>query len=157
MTTIRVYEAQSPAVELIERLVWVFRETREDRLQFLLDLHGPDEDREYFGRVIFAENRVWVAEVGEAVAGFIAFANGWLNHLYVASEFQSLGVGSKLLAIAKRLNPSLQLWVFQANLPAIRFYERRGFRVVERTDGSGNEARKPDLRMRWDIAEPAAL
>ena len=156
MTTIRIYEAQSPAIELIERLVWVFREAREDRLQFLLDLHGPDEDREYFGHVIFAENQVWVAEIGGAVAGFIAFTKEWLNHLYVASEFQGLGVGSKLLAIAKGLNPSLQLWVFQVNLPAIRFYRRRGFRVVERTDGSGNEAKKPDLRMRWDNAEPAA-
>ena len=31
--------------------------------------------------------------------------------------------------------------------------ETRGFRVVERTDGAGNEAKQPDLRMLWDSSE----
>lgn len=128
----------------------VFREARKDRLQFLLDIHNADEDQEYLSRVVLPENQVWIAEVNGTVAGFIAFASGWLNHLYVAPTFQSLGVGSQLLTIAKRSSPSLQLWVFEVNQPAIRFYERRGFRTVERTDGSGNEAKMPDLRMMWD-------
>ena len=35
------------------------------------------------------------------------------------------------------------------DLSAIRFYERREFRIVERTDGASNEARRPDVRMTW--------
>jgi hypothetical protein len=51
-----------------------------------------------------------------------------------------------------RKNASLPLWAFEANTPAIRFYERRGFVIVERMDGRSNEARKPDVRMAWGAA-----
>jgi ribosomal protein S18 acetylase RimI-like enzyme len=47
----------------------------------------------------------------------------------------------------------LQLWVFAVNSPAIRFYVRRGFRVVERTDGASNEAKQPDARMEWKATD----
>jgi ribosomal protein S18 acetylase RimI-like enzyme len=43
----------------------------------------------------------------------------------------------------------LSLWVFEENRGARKLYERFGFVVVERTDGSGNEERQPDLRMQW--------
>ena len=56
---------------------------------------------------------------------------------------------------AKAAHPDgLQLWTFQANAPAQRFYERHGFHEVERTDGAGNEERSPDIRYRWQ-PEPA--
>ena len=43
----------------------------------------------------------------------------------------------------------LRLWVFQKNAAAISFYQARGFREIERTDGSRNEEREPDLLMEW--------
>jgi len=47
-------------------------------------------------------------------------------------------------------NPGgLSLWAFAANHGAIAFYGRAGFVEVLRTDGSGNEERQPDVRMRW--------
>jgi ribosomal protein S18 acetylase RimI-like enzyme len=88
--------------------------------------------------------------VDEVIVGFIAFGHGWVNQLYVAPAFQGRGVGTELLAIAQRRNPRLELWVFEVNQPAIEFYERRGFRILERTDGASNEAKRPDLRMQWD-------
>ena len=39
--------------------------------------------------------------------------------------------------------------VFQKNMPAIRFYSRRGFHLVELSDGSGNEEREPDAVYQW--------
>ena len=145
----RIEQALPPDPALLDDLVSVFLEARRERLQFLIDLHGLDEDREFFRSVVLPQNEVWVAESGGAPAGFIAFGNGWVNHLYVAPAFQGRGVGSRLLDVAKRASPSLQLWAFEANGPAIRFYERRGFRVAERTDGAANEARMPDVRMTW--------
>jgi hypothetical protein len=68
----------------VGELVRVFREARRERLQFLIDLHNADEDREYLSRLILPVNEVWVAEVDGRVSGFIAFANGWVNHFYVA-------------------------------------------------------------------------
>ncbi len=54
------------------------------------------------------------------------------------------------MAKAKQLRPAgLQLWTFASNVRAQRFYERHGFVVVERTDGSGNEEKAPGLRYRW--------
>jgi len=40
-------------------------------------------------------------------------------------------------------------WVFQKNMPAIRFYTRRGFHLVELSDRSGNEKREPDVLYEW--------
>ena len=38
----------------------------------------------------------------------------------------------------------LSLWTFQRNAAARRFYERRGFTLVEETDGSRNMEKEPD-------------
>ena len=46
----------------------------------------------------------------------------------------------------------LQLWTFQRNAQARRFYEARGFVVVEQTDGAGNEEKEPDARYLWTRA-----
>jgi putative acetyltransferase len=54
-----------------------------------------------------------------------------------------------LLQMAKDGNARLDLWTFQANAQARRFYEHRGFRLVELTDGSANEEETPDARYRW--------
>ena len=43
----------------------------------------------------------------------------------------------------------LRLWVFQRNTDAIAFYRTCGFREIERTDGSRNEEREPDVLMEW--------
>jgi len=55
-----------------------------------------------------------------------------------------------MLDEAKRLRPAfLQLWVFQLNEGARRFYERHGFRLVKLTDGAGNMERTPDALYEW--------
>jgi hypothetical protein len=43
----------------------------------------------------------------------------------------------------------VRLWTFQKNAAAIRFYLAHGFREVERTDGSRNEEREPDILLEW--------
>jgi L-threonylcarbamoyladenylate synthase len=59
-------------------------------------------------------------------------------------------VGTALLQEAMRRRPSgLQLWVFQQNAQARRFYERHGFVLLRETDGSGNEERTPDALYGW--------
>jgi hypothetical protein len=45
---------------------------------------------------------------------------------------------------------ALELWCFQANARARRFYEARGFRPIRFTDGDGNEEKTPDVRYRWE-------
>ena len=59
---------------------------------------------------------------------------------------QGRGVGTELLDVAKGVWEQLELWTFQRKATAGRFYEARGFELVERTDGARNEEREPDVR-----------
>ena len=117
-------------------------------LPFLPDLHTPDEDLQFFRGTVFAQCEVWIA-AGDAIDGFIAFREGWVDHLYVRPERQREGIGTVLLAQAMQTHPLLRLWTFQRNETAIRFYSARGFREIERTDGSRNEEREPDILFEW--------
>ncbi len=47
------------------------------------------------------------------------------------------------------------LWVFESNAPARAFYANRGLIELERTDGSANEEKAPDVRMAWLGSDPA--
>jgi GNAT superfamily N-acetyltransferase len=118
-------------------------------LAFLPTLHTPEEDRGFFGRAV-VEQEVWVWDEDGRVVGFAAVADGMVNHLYVEPGDQRRGIGAALLEHAKwRLPQGVRLWTFQRNENARRFYERRGFRCVELTDGSGNEEREPDVLYEW--------
>ena len=73
-----------------------------------------------------------------------------LFHLYVYPELHGQGAGSLLFERVTELAPDgFRLWVFQRNTQAREFYEHRGMRVVELTDGSRNEEREPDALYEW--------
>jgi GNAT superfamily N-acetyltransferase len=122
-------------------------------LDFLPTLHTPEEDRAFFGAYV-RDEEVWVWEEDGRVLGFAALTADRLEHIYVDPEAHNRGIGSTLLARAKERRPQgFDLWTFQRNAGARRFYDRHGLREVERTDGSGNEEREPDMRYEWRPAE----
>jgi GNAT superfamily N-acetyltransferase len=119
-------------------------------LTFLPTLHTDDEIRTWIREVMVPEHEVWVAETGGAVVGIAALADDLLGHLYVHPDAQGHGVGSALLEVVKQeRRGGFRCWVFQRNAGARRFYERHGCRLVELTDGSGNEEREPDALYEW--------
>ena len=119
-------------------------------LDFLPRLHTAEEDRGFIRDVVLAEREAWVADDGGRIAGFAALAGDVLTHLYVDPDAQGRGVGSALLERVKGERPAgFELWVFQRNDRARRFYERHGCRLVRLTDGSGNEERTPDALYAW--------
>lgn len=127
----------------------VHRASFDDRLPWLAGLHTPEEDRAYFGRVVFDECEVWGTFDDATLVGFIAFRDDWIDQLYVLPAHQGQGVGSALLEVAQMRSSELNLWTFQRNAIARLFYERRGFVEAELTDGSRNEEREPDIRYIW--------
>jgi GNAT superfamily N-acetyltransferase len=122
-------------------------------LPWLADLHTPAEDRWFFRERLYPTCQVWGAVDAEMLLGLVAFREDWIDQLCVLPRVQRQGIGAALLGVAQESVESslgrLQLWTFQRNLPARRFYESRGFVLVEETDGTGNEEREPDARYLW--------
>ena len=117
--------------------------------------HTDDEVRGWIRDRLIPDHEVWVATDGGRVVALLALAPGWVEQLYVAPDRLGEGIGGRLLSLAKGRQPdALQLWTFQVNERARRFYEHHGFVAVEQTDGSGNQERQPDVRYEWRGATP---
>lgn len=110
------------------------------------DLSGAAE---FFATVLIPENETWIAEIDGQPAAYVAFHPGWLEHLYVLPTFQGRGIGPVLMAKALEDGTSRDLWTFQKNARARKFYEDRGWTLVELTDGQGNREKEPDALYRW--------
>jgi GNAT superfamily N-acetyltransferase len=109
-----------------------------------------DEHRPRLGGWFVERDEIWVVERDGAIVAFAGVNGGLLTHLYVEPGAQGQGIGEALLGHAKRLRPGgLELWVFQKNTGARRFYERHGFRLVRLTDGADNMEREPDALYAW--------
>jgi putative acetyltransferase len=139
----RAVEADAPAIARVLRLA--FRVS----LPFLPELHTAEEDLWFVREVMLVKDEVWVAEEAAEVVGFVAFREGWIDHLYVHPDWQGRGIGPKLLAKPLQYRQVRRLWTFQKNSRARQFYEARGFRLVELTDGSQNEEKEPDALYEW--------
>jgi ribosomal protein S18 acetylase RimI-like enzyme len=81
-----------------------------------------------------------IAVDGDSLAGFVHFGrptgaaenDAEVEYLYVATEYQRLGLGAALLTRACETLQALgfgstHLWVYAENLPARAFYERQGW------------------------------
>lgn len=119
-------------------------------LAFVPTIHTDDQIRAWICDEMVPRHEVWVAEIGGNVIGFAALSDDLLGHLYVHPDEQDRGVGTALIDRVKEQRPAgFRFWVFQKNEGARRFYERHGCRLVELTDGSGNEEREPDALYEW--------
>jgi chorismate mutase len=122
-------------------------------------MHTAEEDRGWFAaRLRDGEHEAWVAEDDGELLGYALVTASWLDHLFVEPSRQSTGVGAALLDVVKGMRPDgFCLWVFETNVGARRFYARHGLVELERTDGSGNEEKAPDVRMAWPGRDPVAF
>jgi GNAT superfamily N-acetyltransferase len=122
-------------------------------LTFLPTLHTVEEDRQFIASVILKQCDVTVAEDDSGIVSFLARQNEEVRLLYTRPDRIGCGAGTQLIAAAQASGvAALELWCFQANVRARRFYEARGFRPIRLTDGADNEERTPDVRYRWKRA-----
>jgi GNAT superfamily N-acetyltransferase len=133
----------------MEAAARVHREAFDHALPWLTGLHTPDEDRWFYRERMFKSCQVWGAFDDTVLTGIVAFRNDWIDQLYVLPQAQGHGVGNALLEVANGAFDRLRLWTFQRNARARRFYDARGFVLVEETDGAGNEEKEPDARYIW--------
>lgn len=113
--------------------------------------HSDEEVRRHARAHWVAATECWVAADDGTVVAMMSLTPGWVDQLYVAPGWQGQGIGRQLLELAKARASAdgLQLWTFQVNERARRFYQGNGFIAVETTDGSANEEREPDVRYEW--------
>ncbi|MCD6072833.1 MAG: hypothetical protein K0S42_3349 [Microvirga sp.] len=133
----------------MEAVARLHRHVRKTCLPYLPELHTPQQDLMFFKEHVFPASTIWLAEDEDRLIGFAAWKEDWLDHLYVDPAWHGRGIGSALLTAVREGVDELNLWTFQANTQARRFYERHGFRLVELTDGSRNEERTSDAHYRW--------
>jgi GNAT superfamily N-acetyltransferase len=139
----RAADGDAPAVAR------VLLAARRAAMPWLAEPHTDEETHAWVAGTVLRVDEVWVADDGSVIA-FIALGEARVQHLYVEPSRQGRGIGSALLSLAKEMRPrGFDLWVFQRNAVARRFYERRGLKLVETTDGAANEEREPDARYRW--------
>lgn len=112
-------------------------------------VHGEEEVRAWFREVVFPDSGVFVAEFAERVVGLLVLGEGSVDQLYVEPTSTNWRIGTLLVGVAKARWPGgLELWTFEANTGARRFYERHGFRPVEWASDHSEE-NAPDVRYRW--------
>jgi GNAT superfamily N-acetyltransferase len=123
---------------------------RRDAMPYLPEVHSDEETLAWVREVVLPGQDVQAAVVDALVVGYIAIEGSTIDALYVSPSHQGRGIGSVLLHHAMDGSIGLlDLWTFQRNLGARRFYEARGFLPVEFTDGAGNEEHEPDVRYEW--------
>jgi ribosomal protein S18 acetylase RimI-like enzyme len=119
-------------------------------MTYLLEQPSDDGFRDFVAGRILGLEEVWIAELDGRVAGFMAIDGDRLDHLYVHPDAQGRGIGAALLGHSKHRRPGgFELWVFQKNDGARRFYERHGLELVALTDGRDNMEREPDALYAW--------
>ena len=118
--------------------------------------HSDADTRRWIAEVLLPSREVWVATAAKQgpIVAMMALTDEMLDQLYVSPGRTAQGIGSRLIGLAQSRRPNgLDLYTFQVNRGARRFYERHGFVEVASSDGSETEERQPDVRYAW---RPAA-
>jgi len=130
-----------------EAVVRVYRESRAEAMPWLPVVHSEEEDTAWYRAKLGGE--AWVYELDGRIAGFALVQEQDLHALYVSPDAQRCGIGSALFRQAQAERPGgFRLWAFRDNTRARRFYEDRGCRVIDATEGD-NEERMPDVLYEW--------
>jgi GNAT superfamily N-acetyltransferase len=133
-----------------EAVATVLIESRRTFLPFAPSPHPEPEVRQWVRNQLLPTQRVVVWQEDGSIVAVLATAEEpsvrWINHLYVLPGWSGKRIGTKLMQHAHgTLTKPIQLYTFQENAGARRFYERNGYVAIQFTDGQGNEEKCPDV------------
>ncbi|MEM7506090.1 MAG: GNAT family N-acetyltransferase [Pseudomonadota bacterium] len=126
-----------------------------DATDWMPRCHPPEDVERYHREVVLVDRACTLADLIGEVVGFIAIdtRTALVTALYLARKHRCKGIGTALLDHVKAAHPEgLNLWTFQANTGAQRFYLREGFAEVRRSDGD-NEEGLPDILYGWGLKQ----
>ena len=136
--------------EDFEAVATVLIESRRAFLPFAPSAHPEYEVRQWVRDHLLRTNRVVVWEEDGSIVAVLATTEeptvSWINQLYVLPGWNGRRIGTSLLQHAHGTLPKpIQLYTFQENAGARRFYERNGYEAVQFTEGQSNEEKCPDV------------
>ena len=94
-----------------------------------------------------AEVYVYTDECINETEGFIGLDQEYIAGIFVRKGARSEGIGKALLDFVKEKKQELTLNVYRKNERAVRFYEREGFHIIERTTDESTDEK--EYLMRW--------
>lgn len=132
----------------------VYLRSRKEFLPFASLIHTDESIRHWIRYNLLVKEHVIVAEEKGIIIGMMSLKNndgqGWISQLYITPDAVGHGVGTIMIKEAKSiLGSPIQLYTFQENMGARRFYERHGFIAISFDDGSGNEENCPAVLYEW--------
>ncbi len=140
-------------------LVLLWREAFQQAMGLPLDnpLSAVQDQLAYWRTIDPALTTVAIDPSTSELAGFMVLHDQELEHLYISTAYQGLGLGKRFLEQAKVQSPNeLRLYTFQANLRAQRFYLSQGFTEIGRGEAAAEDnpwatdpAQLKDIRYTW--------
>jgi len=132
----------------------VYLISRKELVSFAPLVHTDESIHQWVRNVLIPEEQVIVAEEKGIIIGMMSLTNdegiGRIRQLYILPHVVGHGVGALMIKMAKSiLGSPIQLYTFQENVKARRFYKRHGFQAIEFDDGSGNEENCPAVLYKW--------
>lgn len=132
----------------------VYLSSRKKLVSFAPLAHTDESIYQWVQDVLLPSEQVIVAEEKGAVIGMMSLTHkggiGRISQLYIIPSAVGHGVGTLMIKMAKSiLGSPIQLYTFEENIGARRFYERHGFQAIEFNDGSGNEENCPAVLYEW--------
>lgn len=137
-----------------EAVAQVYLTSRKKFVSFAPVAHSDEAVFQWIRDTLIPTNQVTAVEKDGKIIGMMALSTdgetGWIDQLYLHPDVVGCGIGTQLVEQAKaELGSPIQLYTFQENQVASRFYERNGFKTIQYGDGSGNEEKCPDVLYEW--------
>jgi ribosomal protein S18 acetylase RimI-like enzyme len=132
----------------------VYLTSRKKLVAFAPLVHSDESVHQWVCKDLLPNEQVIVAEENRIIIGMMSLTKdermGRIRQLYLLPSAVGHGIGSAMIKMAKSiLGSPIQLYTFQENIGARRFYERSGFEAIEFTDGSENEENCPAVLYEW--------
>lgn len=83
-------------------------------------------------KTMMPEAEIYVYEENKEIQGFIGVMDHYIAGIFVSEQYQSKGIGKKLLDYVKDKNNKLSLSVYEKNERAIHFYLREQFAFLKK-------------------------
>lgn len=138
----------------VDAIASVYLISRKVFIDFAPLIHTDNDIYHWVRTTLIPSEKVIIAEEKGMIIGMMSLKSekkiGIISQLYLLPEAVGHGIGTLLLEKAKEiLGSPIQLYTFEQNIRARRFYERNGFQAIRFSDGSNNEEKCPDILYEW--------